>query len=202
MFYSGLLLAINFLLVESTTKQNRMRAILSITILLTMICYNIKTRPCYVDKINYFRTASFTCILWTSVLVAILSDTNAATSLGPVAVLCIIVGGWAFIILLFITVYIFYYSRPSDDNRLDSGIQETDKEGAYDWKQETTIRSEALYLHNTMLTPVAEEDEEYRYQTTLASATPRQTPDASLRSNTTMAQPGFIDWARSFVWKS
>lgn len=179
-----------------------MRAILSITILLTMICYNIKTRPCYVDKINYFRTASFTCILWTSVLVAILSDTNAATSLGPVAVLCIIVGGWAFIILLFITVYIFYYSRPSDDNRLDSGIQETDKEAAYDWKQETTIRSEAPYLHNTMLTPVAEEDEEFRYQTTLASATPRQTPDASLRSNTTVAQPGFIDWAGSFVWKS
>lgn len=47
----GLLLAIVFLLVESTTNVNRMRAILSITILLTMICYNIKTRPCYVDKV-------------------------------------------------------------------------------------------------------------------------------------------------------
>ncbi|KAG1447285.1 hypothetical protein G6F56_009311 [Rhizopus delemar] len=46
----GLLLAIVFLLVESTTRVNRMRAILSITILLTMICYNIKTSPCYVDK--------------------------------------------------------------------------------------------------------------------------------------------------------
>lgn len=166
-----------------------------------MICYNIKTRPCYVDKINYFRTASFTCILWTSVLVAILSDTNAATSLGPVAVLCIIVGGWAFIILLFIIVYIFYYSRPSDDNRLDSGIHETDKEAAYDWRQDN-LRDEVPYLHNTMLTPVAEEDEEYRYQATVASATPRQTPNTSLRSNTAAPQPSFIDWAKSFVWKS
>jgi F0F1-type ATP synthase membrane subunit a len=48
----GLLLALVFLLVESTTSSNRMRAILSMVILLTMICYNIKTRPCYVDKVN------------------------------------------------------------------------------------------------------------------------------------------------------
>ncbi|KAI8087374.1 hypothetical protein BDF21DRAFT_310941, partial [Thamnidium elegans] len=108
----GLLLAIVFLLVESTTNVNRMRAILSITILLTMICYNIKTRPCYVDKINFFRTASFTCILWTSALVAILSDTNAAQSLGPLAVLYIIIGGWIFIILLFVVVYFIYYIQP------------------------------------------------------------------------------------------
>ncbi|KAG2172760.1 hypothetical protein INT43_000107, partial [Umbelopsis isabellina] len=198
----GLLLAINFLLVESTTNQNRLRAILSITILLTMICYNIKTRPCYVDKINYFRTASFTCILWTSVLVAILSDTNAATSLGPVAVLCIILGGWAFIILLFIFVYIFYYSQPNDDNRLDSGIQD-DKEAAYEWKQ-GSLQTEPMYQYNTaMLTPVVEEDEEYRFHSSVASTTPRQTPNTSLRSNrTTLSQQmGFIDWAKSFVWK-
>ncbi|KAI8331908.1 hypothetical protein BC941DRAFT_437877 [Chlamydoabsidia padenii] len=50
----GLLLAIVFLLVESTTNKNRMRAILSIIILLTMICYNIKTKPCYVDKVNIY----------------------------------------------------------------------------------------------------------------------------------------------------
>lgn len=48
----GLLLTIVYLLVETTTNRNRMRAILSITILLTMICYNIKTRPCYVDKVT------------------------------------------------------------------------------------------------------------------------------------------------------
>lgn len=196
-------MAINFLLVESTTNQNRMRAILSITILLTMICYNIKTRPCYVDKINYFRTASFTCILWTSVLVAILSDTNAAPSLGPIAVLCIILGGWVFIILLFILVYIFYYSRPNDDNRLDSGIHEVDKEAGYDWRHDPA-RNE--YSYNNMLTPVVEEDEEFKYQATLASGTPqqtpRQTPNTSLRSNTPGAQPSLMDWAKSFVWKS
>ncbi|GAN07185.1 hypothetical protein MAM1_0151c06678 [Mucor ambiguus] len=63
----GLLLAIVFLLVESTTNVNRMRAILSITILLTMICYNIKTRPCYVDKEAGYSLyfASLQCILST-----------------------------------------------------------------------------------------------------------------------------------------
>ncbi|KAI9364209.1 hypothetical protein BD770DRAFT_313996, partial [Pilaira anomala] len=115
----GLLLAIVFLLVESTTNVNRLRAILSITILLTMICYNIKTRPCYVDKINFFRTASFTCILWTSALVAILSDTDAAQSLGPLAVIYIIIGGWIFIIFVFIIIYFIYYIQPPDHIMID-----------------------------------------------------------------------------------
>ncbi|CAO3643821.1 unnamed protein product [Mucor hiemalis] len=121
----GLLLAIVFLLVESTTNVNRMRAILSITILLTMICYNIKTRPCYVDKINFFRTASFTCILWTSALVAILSDTNAAQSLGPLTVIYIIIGGWIFIIILFVIVYFIYYIQPPDHVMMDVSANNT-----------------------------------------------------------------------------
>ncbi|KAI9243803.1 hypothetical protein BDA99DRAFT_426957, partial [Phascolomyces articulosus] len=100
----GLFLAIVYLLVETTSQKNRIRAILSIMILLTMICYNIKTRPCYVDKVT-----SFCCILWTSVLVAVLSDTNAAETLGPLVVLCIIVGGWGLIILIFLLVYFTYY---------------------------------------------------------------------------------------------
>lgn len=122
---AGLLLAIVFLLVESTTNVNRMRAVLSITILLTMICYNIKTRPCYVDKVNFFRTASFTCILWTSALVAILSDTNAAQSLGPLTVIYIIIGGWIFIILCFIVVYFIYYIQPPDHEILSSSLNAT-----------------------------------------------------------------------------
>jgi hypothetical protein len=32
-----------------------MRAILSIIIVLTMICYNIKTKPCYVDKVGTLK---------------------------------------------------------------------------------------------------------------------------------------------------
>lgn len=91
-----------------------MRAILSITILLTMICYNIKARPCYVDKINFFRTGSFTCILWTSVLVAILSDTNAAQSLGPLAVICIIIAGWILTVLMYLLIYFIYYKQPAE----------------------------------------------------------------------------------------
>ncbi|OBZ80664.1 hypothetical protein A0J61_11287, partial [Choanephora cucurbitarum] len=116
----GLLLAIVFLLVESTTNINRMRAILSIIILLTMICYNIKTQPCYVDKINFFRTISFACILWTSTLVAVLSDTNAAQSLGPVAVIYIIIGGWVFIVLCFFAIYFVYYIQPPDRSAIES----------------------------------------------------------------------------------
>ncbi|KAI9317565.1 hypothetical protein BX666DRAFT_1938529 [Dichotomocladium elegans] len=122
----GLLLAIVYLLVETTTNRNRMRAILSIVIILTMICYNIKTQPCYVDKINFFRTASFSCILWTSLLVAILSDTNAARILGPLTVLCIIVGGWGLIIVLYLIIYFAYYKRPidySDDEYLASASE-------------------------------------------------------------------------------
>jgi magnesium-transporting ATPase (P-type) len=135
----GLLLAIVFLLVESTTNVNRMRAILSITILLTMICYNIKTRPCYVDKINFFRTASFTCILWTSALVAILSDTNAAQSLGPMAVIYIIVGGWVFIIVCFVAVYYIYYIQPPDH----AMMEEAPKEGS-EQVEPTSSLDEAL----------------------------------------------------------
>lgn len=85
-----------------------------------MICYNIKTRPCYVDKVNFFRTASFTCILWTSALVAVLSDTNAAQSLGPLTVIYIIIGGWVFIVLCFVTVYFIYYIQPPDHEILDT----------------------------------------------------------------------------------
>ncbi|KAI7906270.1 uncharacterized protein BX663DRAFT_428930, partial [Cokeromyces recurvatus] len=118
----GLLLAIVFLLVESTTNVNRIRAILSIIILLTMICYNIKIRPCYVDKINFFRTASFTCILWTSTLVAILSDTNAAQSLGPFTVFYIIMGGWFLIILCFIIIYFIYYIQKDDDDKKEDSV--------------------------------------------------------------------------------
>ncbi|KAI9267819.1 hypothetical protein BY458DRAFT_437014, partial [Sporodiniella umbellata] len=105
----GLLLAIVFLLVESTTKVNRMRAILSITILLTMICYNIKTSPCYVDKINFFRTGSFACILWTSILVAILSDTHATQMLESTTIIYLILGGWLFILVCFSLLYFVYY---------------------------------------------------------------------------------------------
>ncbi len=48
-------------------------------------------------------------------MVAILSDTNAAQSLGPFTVIYIIIGGWAFIIVLFMLIYFIYYSQPPID---------------------------------------------------------------------------------------
>jgi hypothetical protein len=46
--------------------------------------------------------------------VAILSDTNAAQSLGPFAVIYIIIGGWIFIITCFVIIYFIYYIQPPD----------------------------------------------------------------------------------------
>ncbi|KAI9009340.1 hypothetical protein CLU79DRAFT_775226 [Phycomyces nitens] len=200
----GLLLAIVFLLVESTTNKNRMRAIMSITILLTMICYNIKTKPCYVDKINFFRTASFSCILWASVLVAILSDTNAAQSLGPLAVLCIIVGGWAIIIFLFILIYIIYYRQPAeytDDDRTDSGIMgisEDEPISNTPWAAKGKHRISEREMEDTL----------NQYYTGAATRTPKHTfgnpskPDSHISFkesiNTSQKEPageGWVDWA-------
>ncbi|KAI8142122.1 hypothetical protein BJV82DRAFT_615628 [Fennellomyces sp. T-0311] len=158
----GLFLAIVYLLVETTSDRNRMRAILSIMILLTMICYNIKTRPCYVDKINYFRTTSFSCILWTSVLVAVLSDTNAAETLGPLTVLCIIVGGWGLIVVLFLLIYFTYYKQPSEYCDDEGPVTPAGFDPKGKWPVETDLgnmrRSTDPWTNNARLETVVEEN--------------------------------------------
>ncbi|KAG1474921.1 hypothetical protein G6F56_000052 [Rhizopus delemar] len=110
----GLLMGIVSLLVESTKKSSLTRAILYIVILLTMICYNIKTNPCYVNTINFFRTGSFICTLWTAALIAVLSDTQESGNLGPLKVIYIILGGWVFILLCFLVIYFIYYTQTPD----------------------------------------------------------------------------------------
>ncbi|KAF9164752.1 hypothetical protein DFQ26_001098 [Actinomortierella ambigua] len=67
----GLLLAVDFLLIQAPS-QRRFRGLVSIAIMLAMACYTIKTRPCYWNKINYWRTFSFSCVLYASLLVALL----------------------------------------------------------------------------------------------------------------------------------
>jgi hypothetical protein len=45
----------------------------------------------------------------------VLSDTDAAQSLGPSPIIYIIAGGWILIALLFIIIYFVYYLQPSED---------------------------------------------------------------------------------------
>lgn len=63
--------------------------------------------------------------MWTSALVAILSDTNAAQSLGPITVIYIIIGGWIFIIILFVIVYFIYYIQPPDHVMMNASANNT-----------------------------------------------------------------------------
>jgi hypothetical protein len=67
----GLLLAVDFLLIQSPA-QRRFRGLVSIGIMLAMACYTIRMKPCYWNKINYWRTFSFSCVLYASLLVALL----------------------------------------------------------------------------------------------------------------------------------
>ncbi|KAG0251375.1 GATA-binding factor 2 [Mortierella polycephala] len=67
----SLLLAMDFLLIQSPT-QRRFRGLVSMAIMLVMACYTIRMKPCYWDKINYWRTFSFSCVLYASLLVALL----------------------------------------------------------------------------------------------------------------------------------
>ncbi|KAG0027289.1 hypothetical protein BGZ82_009051 [Podila clonocystis] len=72
----GLILAVDFLLIQSPA-QRRFRGLVSISIMLAMACYTIKMKPCYWNKINYWRTFSFSCVLYASLLVALLCPSPA-----------------------------------------------------------------------------------------------------------------------------
>ncbi|RKP05252.1 hypothetical protein THASP1DRAFT_32911, partial [Thamnocephalis sphaerospora] len=107
-----LLLVIDFLLLPE--GYTRLRGILSILILITLVCYNIRMQPCYVRPINYWRTTSLCCILWTALLVPILNDRNLDIHMSRGAIGGLIVGGWGVILVFFIFVRYCYRSEPYD----------------------------------------------------------------------------------------
>ncbi|KAJ2339111.1 hypothetical protein GGH92_006867 [Coemansia sp. RSA 2673] len=81
-----MLLSIDFLLVANSYRH--IRSILSLVIVLSMVCFNISTQPCFVDQINYWRTYGLCCILWVSLIVAMLtneSSTLTKLSIGGIA---------------------------------------------------------------------------------------------------------------------
>ncbi|KAF9432640.1 Vacuolar protein sorting-associated protein 20 [Entomortierella beljakovae] len=124
----GLLLAVDFLLIQSPS-QRRFRGLVSMAIMLAMACYTIRMKPCYWDKINYWRTFSFSCVLYASLLVALLCPAPDPDKVkgdriggkwvmaphlkmghswsiggGPKVMLAWIATGWAILIVVFVLV--------------------------------------------------------------------------------------------------
>ncbi|GJJ76198.1 hypothetical protein EMPS_08557 [Entomortierella parvispora] len=126
----GLLLAVDFLLIQSPA-QRRFRGLVSIAIMLAMACYTIRMKPCYWNKINYWRTFSFSCVLYASLLVALLCQSPEepkgstkgeriggkwvmaphlklghawTVGGGPKVMLAWIAAGWAILIIVFVVV--------------------------------------------------------------------------------------------------
>ncbi|KAI9591957.1 hypothetical protein BDF19DRAFT_242364 [Syncephalis fuscata] len=107
-----MLLVIDFLLLPD--KDTRLRGIFSILILLALVCYNIRMRPCYVRPINYWRTASLCCILWTALLVPIINDEKLDLNINVAGTVSLIVVGWVVIVLFFFFVRYCYRAEPYD----------------------------------------------------------------------------------------
>ncbi|KAJ2458091.1 hypothetical protein GGI02_006051, partial [Coemansia sp. RSA 2322] len=79
---ASMLLSIDFLLVANSYRH--IRSILSLIIVLSMVCFNISTQPCFVDQINYWRTYGLCSILWVALIVTMLTnESNTLTKIGP-----------------------------------------------------------------------------------------------------------------------
>ncbi|KAF9575262.1 hypothetical protein EC968_003903 [Mortierella alpina] len=124
----GLLLAVDYLLIQ-LPSQRRFRGLVSMAIMLAMACYTIRMKPCYWDKMNYWRTFSFSCVLYASLLVALLCPSPAPDKVkgdriggrwvmaphlkmgsgwslggGPKVMLAWIAAGWVILIIMFVLV--------------------------------------------------------------------------------------------------
>ncbi|KAJ2677975.1 hypothetical protein GGI25_002765 [Coemansia spiralis] len=99
----SMLLSIDFFLVANSYRH--IRSILSLIIILSMVCFNINTQPCFVVKINYWRTFGLCCILWVALIVTML--TNETTTLQNISVGGIvgtILAGAAVLLVLFVII--------------------------------------------------------------------------------------------------
>ncbi|KAJ2539160.1 hypothetical protein EV175_006378, partial [Coemansia sp. RSA 1933] len=106
----SMLLSIDFLLVSNAYRH--IRSILSLIIILAMVCFNISSQPCFVAKINFWRTLGFCCILWVALIVTMLtseSSTLDKTNVGGIA--GAMAAGIAILLILFVIIRMV--SRPS-----------------------------------------------------------------------------------------
>ncbi|KAJ1729219.1 hypothetical protein LPJ61_003630 [Coemansia biformis] len=99
----SMLLSIDFLLVENAYRH--IRSILSLVIVLSMVCFNISTQPCFVDQINYWRSYGFCCVLWVALMVTMLTnETNTLDSAGVTGVVCALAVGVVVLLVLFAAI--------------------------------------------------------------------------------------------------
>ncbi|KAF9369984.1 hypothetical protein CPC16_004055 [Podila verticillata] len=144
----GLLLAVDFLLIQSPA-QRRFRGLVSISIMLAMACYTIKMKPCYWNKINYWRTFSFSCVLYASLLVALLCPSPAPDKVkgerrggkwvmaphlkmghawtvggGPKVMLAWIAAGWVILIIVFFVAERVFLRQWTKKNPVKKPVQQ------------------------------------------------------------------------------
>ncbi|KAJ2451997.1 hypothetical protein EV183_003238 [Coemansia sp. RSA 2336] len=99
----SMLLSIDFLLVANSYRH--IRSILSLVIVLSMVCFNISTQPCFVDQINYWRTFGFCCILWVALIVTMLTnETDTLENIGVGGIVGALAVGAVVLFVLFVVV--------------------------------------------------------------------------------------------------
>ncbi|KAJ2236062.1 hypothetical protein H4R99_005314 [Coemansia sp. RSA 1722] len=100
---TSMLLSIDFLLVANSYKH--IRSILSLIIVLSMVCFNISTQPCFVSQINYWRSFGFCSILWVALVVTMLtSETDALPRISPGGIASVLAVGVVVIFAVFVIV--------------------------------------------------------------------------------------------------
>ncbi|KAJ2818816.1 hypothetical protein IWW50_005681 [Coemansia erecta] len=112
----SMLLSIDFLLVANSYRH--IRSILSLVIVLSMVCFNINTQPCFVEQINYWRTYGLCCILWVALIVTMLTnETSTLSDTGIGGVASALVVGAAILLVLFVAIR--YVRRTPEGNAVD-----------------------------------------------------------------------------------
>ncbi|KAG0368950.1 hypothetical protein BGZ54_000754 [Gamsiella multidivaricata] len=119
--------------------------LVSMAVMLAMACYTIRMKPCYWNKVNYWRTFSFSCVLYASLLVALLCPSPEPNKVkgeriggkwvmapnlkmghawtvggGPKVMLSWIVAGWALLIIVFVVadkVFLWHWAKKKKTNK-------------------------------------------------------------------------------------
>ncbi|KAJ2402586.1 hypothetical protein GGI23_000603 [Coemansia sp. RSA 2559] len=146
----SMLLSIDFLLVADSYRH--IRSILSLIIILAMVCFNISSQPCFVVKINYWRTLGFCCILWVALIVTML--TNAASTLEKTNVGGIagaMAAGIAILLILFVIIQLVNRSSVAKSTMDEMGALVDENSNAIPLAQRTeqTISNPSLSLSKT-----------------------------------------------------
>ncbi|OMJ07098.1 hypothetical protein AYI70_g12428 [Smittium culicis] len=67
-----LMISISFVYISDSLSH--FKNLITFSLILTILCYNLRTAPSYVAPINHFRSLSFSCILWTCLIATSISN--------------------------------------------------------------------------------------------------------------------------------